>query len=80
MTGPDEPSLESQCGMILAHMKGTETQEPKSITGLEALRRYGCIHLPRRILDLKERGHDIKCQWIRVGEKRCKEYWIERQA
>ena len=70
---PDEMNLETQCGHILQHMK-----TGKAITGLEALRRYGCIHLPRRILDLKERGFAIADQWIRLPNgKRCKEYWLD---
>lgn len=31
----------------------------KTITSLEALRRFGIMHLPRRILDLREMGLDI---------------------
>ena len=64
-------SAQSQCKSILAHLRSG-----KRITGLEALRLFGCIHLPRRILDLKESGHVIADEWVkdeRTG-KRFKEY------
>jgi hypothetical protein len=37
-----------------------------SITGLEALMKYGIGHLPRRILDLKEKGYPIESKFITV--------------
>jgi hypothetical protein len=47
--------------LILAHLK-----KGKRLTGLEALRLFGVSHLPRRILDLKEKGHKLESSWIRV--------------
>lgn len=63
----------TQNANILAYLK-----EGHTLTGLEALTRFGCIHLPRRILDLKERGHKIADRWVkdeRTG-KRFKEWFL----
>ena len=60
---------------ILAHLK-----QGKRITGLEALRLFGCIHLPRRILDLKEAGHRINSRTIKLPNgKRVSEYWMDER-
>lgn len=64
----------TQCARILAHLR-----DGKRITGLEALHRYGCIHLPRRILDLKQRGYRIEREMVCVGEKRVAEYRMGAQ-
>lgn len=34
-----------------------------SITGYEAMTKMGIGHLPRRILDLKERGYEVSYVW-----------------
>ena len=65
---------QSQTKAIRAHFDAGNT-----ITGLEALRRFGVGHLPRRILDLKERGYGIADQWVHVEKAngqtaRVKEY------
>ena len=60
---------------ILAHLR-----RGKRITGLEALRLFGCIHLPRRILDLKEAGHRINSRTIKLANgKRVSEYWMDER-
>jgi len=59
----------SQCAMILAHM-----QSGKSITGLEALKLYGCFRLPARIADLKKRGCNILTKKINLNSKRFASY------
>lgn len=65
--------MNSQNSAILAHLRAGH-----SITGLEALRRFGCIHLPRRIKDLREAGHTIAADWITTDTgKRCKQYRME---
>ena len=51
----------TQSQQILDHLKSGKT-----ITGLQALRKYGVGHLPRRILDLKQSGHSIQSQFVRV--------------
>ncbi len=66
----------SQAAAILAHL-----QSGKRITGLKALELFGCIHLPRRILDLREAGHAIAAEWITTDSgKRCREYRLEQDA
>lgn len=54
-------SQATQNAMLLAHFKRGER-----ITGLQALVQYGVSHLPRRILDLKEAGHDLQSEWVIV--------------
>ena len=51
------------------------------INGMIALERHRCWRLPARIKDLKNKGIEIKDDWItyvnEYGEKkRCKEYWL----
>ena len=55
--------MEAQNKLILKHLK-----DGKRITGLDALKLYGVSHLPRRILDLKEKGHNLEAEWIRVAK------------
>jgi hypothetical protein len=59
----------SQCAMILAYM-----QSGKSITGLEALKLYGCFRLPARIADLKKKGYNIEVEMIKQNGKRFASY------
>ena len=54
-------SSASQCVRIKAHLESGH-----SLTGLDALRLFGCWSLPRRICDLKERGMRIKSETIRL--------------
>ena len=54
-------SSRTQCARIKAHL-----ESGKSLTGMDALRLFGCWSLPRRILDLKERGMKIKGEPIRL--------------
>lgn len=51
----------SQNKLIAAHL-----QSGKRITGLQALREFGIMHLPRRILDLKEAGMLLEKETIDV--------------
>ncbi len=53
--------FKTQNDMLLNHL-----QAIGPITMLEAMRLYGIAHLPRRILDLKEKQHKIKGDWIKV--------------
>lgn len=53
--------MNSQNAMILGHLK-----RGGCLTGLDALRLYGVSHLPRRILDLKERGYNLHSIWVYV--------------
>ncbi len=45
---------------ILAHLK----REP--ITALQALNMYGCFRLAARIKDLRDEGHDIRTEKIKL--------------
>lgn len=51
----------TQNEMLLAHFR-----DGNRITGLGALRLFGVSHLPRRILDLKEAGHSLESEWVKV--------------
>lgn len=59
----------SQEKRILAHLKSGRT-----LTPLEALRLYGCLRLGARILDLRDKGHNIVTQMVEVGGKRVARY------
>ena len=65
-----------QADRILAYMK-----EHGGITSLDASRDLGCMRLGARIFELKERGYDIRGEFVdvenRYGEKcRVKRYWL----
>ena len=62
---------DSQSTRILQFMKAGG-----SITGLEAVMLFGCLHLPRRILDIKEKGHTVRDRWVEVNGKTVKEYFM----
>jgi len=51
----------SQCDMILNYL-----QAGNRITSLEALRLFGCFRLSSRIWDLKQRGIEIKKEWVKT--------------
>lgn len=65
--------IETQNKAILAHMK-----RGGSVTFFAAVQDFGVMHLPRRIKDLKEAGHDIQDEWIKANGKRFKRYWLAR--
>lgn len=47
------------------------------ITALDALQRFGCLRLPSRIWDLRERGIPVKSRTISVGDhKHVSQYYI----
>ena len=48
---------QSQCAMILGHMK-----KRGSITAKEAIKLYGCMRLAGRIYDLKRMGIPVKSE------------------
>ena len=64
----------SQNNSILAYM-----QNGNRITPIEALNLFKCFRLTARICDLKQRGFDIKKQFIKVGNmnKKVMQYWID---
>jgi len=51
----------SQCDLILNYL-----QEGNRITALKALRLFGCFRLSSRIWDLKQRGVEIKKEWVKT--------------
>lgn len=53
--------MEAQSKAILAHL-----QQGNTITGIEALNAFGCFRLPARILDLKNQGHKIISEMIKL--------------
>jgi len=70
---PNAETSASQCVRMYAYMK-----EGHGITGLDAVKLFGCICLPRRIKDLKERGFNIADEWITTDTgKRVKRYFIK---
>jgi hypothetical protein len=71
-THPEKDSGTSQASQILAHMKAGNT-----ITGLEALNRFGCFRLPARIADIKKMGYDVKSDMVKANNKRVARYWME---
>lgn len=70
----NKPHIESQAQKILAWLKSGKT-----LTALEALKQFGCLHLASRISELKD-NHPIRKKMIRVGRgkksKRVMQYFI----
>lgn len=66
-------NTESQSAEILRHL-----QSGRSISPLEALRKFGSLRLGARIWDLKQAGHDIQRQWETDGQKRWARYSLAR--
>lgn len=60
----------SQTSQILSHLRAGH-----SITFFEAVERFGVMHLPRRILDLKEAGHKIVDEWEEGAEGKRYKRW-----
>lgn len=67
--------IETQNKAILQHLR-----DGNSITFWDAVRDFGVMHLPRRIKDLKEAGHNITDEWETNGEKRFKRYRLGPSA
>ena len=67
--------VKTQNAQILAHLRAGKT-----ITFWDAVAEFGVMHLPRRILDLKEAGHDIVDSWEVSGGKRYKRWALVREA
>jgi hypothetical protein len=65
--------MEAQSKAILAHL-----QQGNTITGIEALNDFGCFRLAARIKDLKDKGHKIISEMIKLpNEKRIARYSLE---
>ncbi len=61
----------SQSDAILAYLKSG-----RSLTPLEALRRFGCFRLSARAYDLRAAGYRIRSRLVRVGDKKVARYWL----
>ncbi len=58
---------------ILRHLKNGLTLTPK-----QALRQYGTMRLAARVFDLKQQGHDIRADIIKVNGARVARYSLVR--
>ena len=64
---------EAQNAQILAHLKSG-----KKITAFEALAEYNCLRLSGRIYDLRQEGHSISMEMVKMPSgKRVGEYWLD---
>jgi hypothetical protein len=63
----------TQCEQILRHLRNHG-----SITQKEAVEEYDIYRLSARILDLKQRGHDIKKTMEGQGQKKHARYYLEQ--
>lgn len=61
----------TQNALILHHLQSGST-----LTGLQALKRFKCLRLSARILDLKQDGHPIEARFVTIRGKRVSEYFI----
>jgi hypothetical protein len=43
---------------------------------MEALNLFGCFRLAARVRELRDVGHEVKSQLIRINGKRIAEYWL----
>lgn len=57
-THPDN-SARSKCNRILAAL-----QRLGSVTTIECTRYLDVVHPPRRVMELRERGHEIDTTWV----------------
>lgn len=75
MSSHQQPSPMTQCEQILRHLR-----EEGSITQKEAAERYDIYRLSARILDLKERGHQIEKEMEGSGRTQYARYYLTQQA
>jgi hypothetical protein len=61
--------IEAQNKAILRYL-----QKGKTLTGLQALRLFGCARLAARIYDIKHMGHKINKEMIKSRGKRIARY------
>lgn len=63
----------TQSESILLHLR-----KNKTITPLEALRKYGIFRLAARIEELRKRGFNIQTEYVRNKKKVFGQYSIEK--
>jgi len=61
----------SQNEQILAYLK-----TGKSLTSLEALKKFNCLRLSGRIYDLRSNGHVIRSTIVEIKGKKVGKYWL----
>lgn len=59
----------TQNQLVFHHLKSG-----KKLTSLQALNLYGCLRLSGRILELREQGHPIKSEMVKVNKKYVAQY------
>jgi len=64
--------IDSQQKAILKYLKRGE-----KLTGIKALKLFGCFRLAARIYDLKMSGHTIESSLITERGKKCSEYYMD---
>lgn len=62
---------DSQNTRILAYLRAGH-----SLTGLVALRMFGCFRLAARVYDLRHTGVKVQQRMIRIKDKRVSVYWL----
>lgn len=67
-------TVTTQNAKLLRHLRDGGT-----ITVWEGINHLGISSIPRRILDLKEAGHDIVDVWEENGKKRYKRWSLQRE-
>lgn len=66
---------DSQCDQILKHL-----QQGHELTQLDALNKFQCFSLTQRVHDLKNRGHNITTEMIKLPSgKRIAKYKLVGQ-
>jgi hypothetical protein len=61
----------TQTQQILKHL-----EKGNKLTSLEALSLFGCFRLAARVQELRDVGHEVKSQLIKIKGKRIAEYWL----
>jgi hypothetical protein len=66
--------MQAQTSQILAHLKSGHT-----VTALDSVQRFRCLRLAARVKELREAGHRIETEMVRIGErKRIARYRLSR--
>ena len=65
--------MRSQCNAIIDYLA-----TGRSLTPLEALRRWGCFRLGARVWDLKRQGHRIHSSMVERAGKRFASYRLDK--
>jgi hypothetical protein len=68
------PKFNKQCSQVLNILLSGER-----LTSWTAMVKYHIGHLPRRILDLKEKGIAIQDEWVEENGSRFKQYFLTKQ-